>query len=355
MPKEARQLLNTYEAANIALIKPSALGDIIHSLPVLNALRLRFPQAKITWVVNQAYAPLLDGHPDLDEVLPFDRKNGWRAFPLLLCELYRREFDLVIDLQGLLRTGLMTAATCAPRRVGLSSAREGARFFYTDVLTSPERGEVKSLHAVDRCWLVAGALGVGHLEKRFVLPIGDSAKEWALQRLVASPRPWLVVCPGSRWPTKRWPPEHFAELIRRAQAKFGGTAILLGSRDEKSACQAVGRMTAGPMLDLSGETTLPQLAAFLSLADVVLANDSGPLHLAAALGRPVTAPYTCTQVARHGPYEQFQHSVPTTVRCAGSYRKRCGRLECMQELRPDRLWPVLEEALYKWASHCHSA
>jgi ADP-heptose:LPS heptosyltransferase len=361
-------------------------------LPVLHALRFRFPHAKITWVVNQVYAPLLDGHPDLDEVLPFDRKNGWRAFPLLLRELYRRKFDLAIDLQGLLRTGLMTGATRAPRCVGLSCSREGSRFFYTDLLPSPPlrgRGDggegvrevalgrrsppeaggeeekarpysksavvsKESLHAVDRYWVVAEALGVGHLEKSFVLPICNSAKEWTLQRLAAFPRPWLAVCPGSRWPTKRWPPWHFADLICCAQAKFGGTAILLGGQDERPVCQTVAQKSAGLALDLSGETTLPQLAALLSLADVVLANDSGPLHLAAALGRPVVAPYTCTQVARHGPFGQFQHAVPSTVWCAGSYRKRCGRLECMQELLPDRLGPVLEEALFTWASRCHS-
>jgi heptosyltransferase I len=363
--RAARPPLNTYEARNIALIKPSALGDIVHSLPVLHALRIRFPHAKITWVVNQVYALLLEGHPELNEILVFDRENGLRTFPALARELYRRKFDLVIDLQGLLRTGLMTAATRAPRRVGLSSAREGARFFYTDLLpprfvsvsfSGPSAGRsANSLHAVDRYWLVAEALGVGHLEKRFVLPIADAARSWAMESLSNLPRPWLAVSAGSRWPTKRWPPAQFANLVRRAQVKFGGAAILLGSADERSVSNSVSERIGMPLLDLTGETTLPQLVALLSLADAVLANDSGPLHLAAALGRPVVAPYTCTQVALHGPYGQFQHAVPTSVWCAGSYRKRCGRLECMQELTPDRLWPVLEEALFTWASRCHSA
>jgi ADP-heptose:LPS heptosyltransferase len=211
-----------------------------------------------------------------------------------------------------------------------------------------------ALHAVDRYWLIAEALGVGHLEKHFELPVSDSARTWAMECLANTPRPWLAVSAGSRWPTKRWPPGHFAALIQRAQAKFGGTVILLGSRDENTVSQAVAQSIHVPMLDLTGQTTLPQLAALISLADVVLANDSGPLHLASALGRPVVAPYTCTQVALHGPYSQFQHAVPTTVWCAGSYRKRCGRLDCMQELTPDRLWPVLEEALFTWASRCHS-
>jgi len=356
----ARSPLDTFEAGNIALIKPSALGDIVHSLPVLHALRVRFPRTKITWVVNQVYAPLLEGHPDLDQVLPFDRKNGWRSFPLLAHQLYRQKFDFVIDLQGLLRTGLMTAATMARRRIGLSSAREGSRFSYTDVVPcsreSAGTGTTgEPLHAVDRYWLVAEALGVGHLEKRFDLPIPDSDRSWALERLATAPRPWLAVSPCSRWLTKRWPPDHFAQLIRRAQAKFGGTAIFVGSQEEIRVCGAVGERMLGRKIDFSGETTLPQLVALLSLADVVLSNDSGPLHVAAALGRPVVAPYTCTQVARHGPYGQFHHAVATTVWCAGSYRKRCRRLECMQELTSDRLWPVLEEAMFSWTNRCHSA
>src|SRR5213594_2073703 len=125
--------LHRVRAERIALLKPSALGDIIHSLPVLHALRTKYPAAHITWVVNRSYAALLDGHTDLSEILPFDRRGGVVAFLKLTSELFRRRFDLAVDLQGLLRTGLMAAATLAPRRIGLASAREGARLAYTDV------------------------------------------------------------------------------------------------------------------------------------------------------------------------------------------------------------------------------
>src|SRR5947209_12618358 len=130
--------LQDYPARSIALIKPSALGDIIHALPVLTALRRRFPRAHITWIVNRGYEALLLGHPDLDEVLPFDRHASraglWQAsagFAGFLSKIRRKSFDLVVDLQGLLRSGIMTVATGARYRVGMSSAREGARLFYT--------------------------------------------------------------------------------------------------------------------------------------------------------------------------------------------------------------------------------
>ncbi len=161
-----------------------------------------------------------------------------------------------------------------------------------------------------------------------------------------------VVGGGGRLPLA---PEHFAELLRRAQKCFGGTALFVGRADEAPFARTAAAMLSGLTRDLSGLTSLPQLAALLNEADVLLANDSGPLHLAAALGRPVLAPYTCTQVRRHGPFGQMHRGVETTVWCRGSYRRRCNRLDCMSELVPDRLWPILFEILHTWQSRNRSA
>lgn len=339
----------------IALLKPSALGDVVHTLPVVTALRERFPTVHISWVVNRAYESLLRRHPDLDATLPFDRSaaDGVAAAlsALRLARRLRRErFDLVIDLQGLFRTGLMAAATGAARRVGLSTAREGAATFYTDIVEDD-----LSAHAVDRYWRVAVALGAGGGPKRFRIELEPSAVGWTVQRLAAAPRPWLAVGTGARWRTKRWPPKHFASLIRTTQAAFGGTAMFIGTRDDAPLARAVMDRLTGPALDLTGQTTLPQLAAVLAAADVVVANDSGPLHLAAALGRPVVAPYTCTDIARHGPYGGFAGAVATTVPCRASYVRRCGHLSCMSELTPDRLRGPLFEALSRCPSLSRTA
>jgi ADP-heptose:LPS heptosyltransferase len=210
------------------------------------------------------------------------------------------------------------------------------------------------MHAVERTWRAADALGAGG-DKFFRLHLDDMARLWALEQLRDLPRPWLAVGVGARWVTKRWPPEHFATLVRRAQDHFGGTAIFVGAADETPLAEAAARLLTNPSLILAGRTTLPQLAALLSLADVMIANDTGPLHLAAALGRPVVAPYTCTEVKQNGPYGQAGHAVETAVWCQGSYLKRCSRMECMRELTPDRLWPVLFEVLRSWQSRCLSA
>ncbi len=345
----SRPRLSVYPAERIALLKPSALGDIIHSLPVLTALRRRYPHAHITWIVNRTYEPLLRGHRDLDDILPFDRRashHGWRAaarsWLSFLRELRRRRFDLAIDLQGLFRTAVMMAATGAKRRLGLSTAREGATWTYTDVIPV---ADFNAIHAVDRCWRVAEALGVGDAPKEFHIPIAAEARRWAEAATRGYPRPWLMIGPGARWITKRWPPQHFAALARRACDAFGGTVFLVGGEEETAAAAIVRRRLSGPVRDLTGRTTLPRLAALLQRADVMLANDTGPLHLAAALGRPIVAPYTCTSVRLNGPYPSQPGAIETTVRCRGSYLKRCSRLECMAELTPDHLWPLLAEIL----------
>jgi ADP-heptose:LPS heptosyltransferase len=119
--------------------------------------------------------------------------------------------------------------------------------------------------------------------------VNEAALAWVHELLDRLPRPWLAVGAGARWLTKRWPPEHFAELARRAQATFGGTVLLVGAPDEAELAARTESLLAGPTVNFTGRTTLPQLVAILSLADVMVANDTGPLHLAVALGRPVVA------------------------------------------------------------------
>jgi lipopolysaccharide heptosyltransferase I len=352
MPGRSRLPLAQYPAQRVALLKPSSLGDVVHSLPVLTALRHRYPRAHLTWIINRSYAPLVAGHPHLDATLEFDRsaaRSGWRSaartWGRFLRDLRHSAFDLVIDLQGLFRSGLLAALSGAGRRVGLGSAREGAPWFYTDVVPV---ANFQALHAVDRYWLVAEALGVGDLPREFLVPIPAEAQAWAGATLAGFPRPWLMVAAGSRWRTKRWPPEHFAVLLGRAQADFGGTAVFVGSAEDSPLAVAIAGRLEGPAVDLTDRTTLPQLAAVLRAADVMIANDTGPLHLAAALGRPVVAPYTCTRVQLTGPYGGEHGTVETRVWCQGSYLKRCARMDCMDELVPDRLWPRLHEVLLSW-------
>lgn len=340
----------------VAVVKPSALGDIAHAVPVLSALRELFPASHISWVVNRGYVPLLAGHPHLDAVVPFDRGSFARGpvaaanYTLAFANQLRKlRFDLVIDLQGLLRTGLITAATAAPTRIGFANAREGSRLFYTHRVEVPD---AEQIHSVDRYWRVVEALGGGHLKKQFILPV--DAKELAAVdgELSAFPKPWVAVAVGARWLTKRWPVGAFADVCNRLFRETGGTAVLVGASDDTGLSADLSSRLIGPRVDYTGKTGIAKMVAVLKRADVMLSNDTGPLHVAAALGVPCVAPYLCTKPTLHGPYPahgQPVHGVPTGVACAGSYLRQCPNgLACMGELTPDKLWPALSEVLSPW-------
>jgi lipopolysaccharide heptosyltransferase I len=342
----------------LALIKPSALGDVVHTLPVLTALRLLYPHAHITWVVHTAYAPLLEGHPHLDAVLPFDRgifrhkslRTVLRYLADWWAQLRQQRFDWVIDLQGLLRSGLMTWASAAPVRLGLHSAREGSRLAYTHRLFIPHEHR---LHAVDRYWQLIVTLGGADLPLRFVLPVDPQQRQLARQLWSALPRPWIALAPGARWSTKRWPPSAFAQLLHRLQQHTPAGCLILGAAEDTPLAQQIATHLNGPVRSLTGQTSLPLLVALLAECDLFIGNDSGPLHLAAALGKPCLAPFTCTLPTRHGPYTFPQGAVPVALPCAGSYRKECPHLLCHHTLTVDQLWTRLWD-LGLFPRLCHS-
>jgi lipopolysaccharide heptosyltransferase I len=338
--------LRDLRPGRVCLIKPSALGDVVNALPVLSALRGLWPDARISWVVNGSLRGLLDGLPELDEVIPLDRGaarpslRGAAAIVRFLSGLRSRRFDVAIDLQGLLRSGIMAAASGAPVRVGLADAREGGARFYTHRVIPP--GSIDEAHAVDRMLSLAAAFGADVSAPRFVVACDEADRAWARRALADVATPRLVLNLGARWPTKRWPPEHFAEVARRAIAARGAGLVAVGAPEDRPLVEALRALLPGtPLLDLSGRTTLPQLSALAAEADVFLSNDTGPLHLAAAAGARVVGVYTCTSPRLNGPYGPRATAVQTGVWCAASYVKTCRRLECFAELTPDRVWPVV--------------
>jgi len=331
------------EPGRVCIIKPSSLGDVVHALPILAALRTRWPSSHLAWVVDRPYQDLLQGHPDLDELIIRERvRGGIVGAGGLFRRLSRGRFDLTIDLQGLLRSALMTAATHTKIRLGMADAREGARWFYTDLVDAPRRG----LHAVERVQRVARALGADASEPRFHLPIGDGDRRWAREALAGVPSPRIVLNLGARWLTKRWPPEHYAEIGRRAAAEYGAGLIAVGSAVDRPFVDALmHRSEPGSILDLCGRTRLLQLAAIAALSDLMVSNDTGPLHLAAAAGARVVGIYTCTNPRLTGPFGPRVATVQSCVWCAPSFLKRCRRLECMDELTPARVWSVVKAQL----------
>lgn len=346
-------VLAQLEARRICIVKPSALGDVVQALPLLPVLRERFPAARIAWVIDSALAELLEGHPHLHEAIPFQRRGSYRESLRLLSRLRAERFDLVFDLQGLLRTAVMTWATRAPVRVGLETAREGARLACN--CTLPDSSRLVPAHA--RYWRVAEALGLGELRAETVVAMGQEDRVWAARLVRQTGRPVLAVHPGARWATKRYPVEKLAAVVSRAARLYDLAVLILGSPAETKLGQHLQQLLrrflpAMRVCNLTGQTSLKQLAALLAEASLVISNDSGPMHLAAGLGTPVVGLFTCTSPVLSGPPGSQHELVSTRLPCAASYSKRCpyaGRahMACMEELHVERVWEATVRAVEK--------
>ncbi len=350
--------LTTHEFERILLIKPSALGDIIHALPVLHGLRTRYPQAHISWLVNEAYVPLLNRHPELDAVIPFDRQafrtlrtipgGVWRM-PGWIRRLRDGRFDLALDLQGLFRSGLMALASGARTRLGFRPAREGAGLFYTHRIDAPDDGR----HAVDRNYRTAAVLGFADVPIEFCLPVDADAR----QRVVDvghgmgfdAAAPYVLVSPSSRWETKNWLPERFAATIDRIVDTAHLPVILCGSALERQLCSDIALACHTQPVNLAGRTDLPALVALIDGATAVLCNDSATSHLAMALGRPQVTLFGPTDPARTGPYGRDDSVLQAKVACSPCFLRRlrdCPHgLECMKRLEVDQVSAGISAAI----------
>lgn len=332
------------DAQRICIIKPSALGDVVQALPILGPLRARFPKARISWVINNNLASLIDGHEGLDELIPFRRQGGLSGWWDLLRTLRGRRFDVAIDLQGLLRTGLMMVATKAPIRIGLQTAREGSYRTCTEIVD----GTGRDVPARLRYWRFAEAFGAENSVASANVPITAADRAFVVAKLKNLPRPLLAVAPGARWRTKRWPVTKFVALAARAHRHFNAATVIVGAPDEQVLCKEVeqqlrGLMPGAAMINLAGATTLRQLGAVLETCDWAATNDSGPMHLADAVGTPVLGLFTCTSPWLSGPPLDRHELLSTRLSCAGGYHKKCPmsgvkHQACLSELDVDRAW-----------------
>jgi ADP-heptose:LPS heptosyltransferase len=210
-----------------------------------------------------------------------------------------------------------------------------------------------------RYWRVAEALGLSDPLRRALVPVTEADRAWARHALNGLPRPILAVHAGAGWPTKRWPAEKFAAVA----ARFPGAFVTIGSADERALAERVIASSGGAPARarcLAGATTTRRLAALLEAVDLVLSNDSGPMHLAAAMGTPVIGVFTCTSPYLSGPAGDHHELVATAVGCAASYCKRCpnwGRrqLMCLDELPVERVWNAVERSLAEIPAIARSA
>jgi lipopolysaccharide heptosyltransferase I len=303
-------------AERILIIRPSALGDVARSVPVLVSLRRALPQARIDWLVQDSFAPVIASHPALTNVVEFPRKRFGRwartlNVPALLRysrPLREAKYDLVLDCQGLARSAILGWCTRSRRRVGHKQARELAPFLYTQRVDSPiER------HTVDRMLDLVESLGIpaDRTQAGLRLYAPESAQSWWAadpvggQTLATSGKPgrYVVLAPTSRWISKQWPADRFA-LLAETLAARGLNVVLVGGSNERDQIEPLLALaTRNPrVIDRVGQTDIPKLMAILQRAALVVANDSAALHIAVGFARPVVALYGPTRVHRVGPY-----------------------------------------------------
>jgi heptosyltransferase-1 len=323
----------------ILVVKPSSLGDVVHSLPFLNAIKTRFPAASVHWVIAKGLEGIFEGHPMIDKLWVIN-KDDWKKIGNLkvtvkeLKELFKNlkkeRYDIVFDLQGLLRSGVITSATGAPVRIGFKEAREGSRFFYT---CKVEGG--KNIHAVDRYLKMAQFVGCDISDIVFPLPSGLRTSSFI--NASCSSGEYAVIVPGARWKTKKWPVEKFGKLSSRLPLK----TVIVGGRNDKDIADEIVSLSNGRATSLAGKTDLRELIEVMKHASFVVSNDSGPMHIAAALGIPVFAIFGPTDPEKTGPYGKGHTVIRENVPCVPCFRRTCEDLKCMNSLSVEKVYRVI--------------
>jgi heptosyltransferase I len=350
----------------ILLIKPSAVGDVVHTLPVLVKLRARYPEARIDWLITPENVDLVRHHPDLSNAVLFPRQEysqfgqSWSATlgPFRLLSTIRRgRYDLVIDLHGQFRSAMFTLASGAPVRIGFdrprgrtevvrtkrppgvpgqhgwTGAREGSWIAYTDRIPIP----TLDVHAVDRYLWLTPMLGLDDRPPDFGIHLPLQATttiEELLRCHGLGGKPLAVLVPGTIWETKHWHVEGFAQ-VGRYLLESGLAVVLAGTSRDRPRSQAITAACPGAH-NLSGRTTLAGLVSLIRHAAICVTNDSGSMHLAVAVGSPVVSVFGPTNPFRIGPYGRPHAVVRADVTCAPCYLRRlrdCPRNHrCMQEV-----------------------
>jgi heptosyltransferase-1 len=341
--------LRTRSFERILLIKPSAFGDVLHTIPVLVKLRQRYPAARIDWLITPENADLVRHHPGLSNVVPFDRKllarfgRSWSAATALgklLANLWKPRYDLVIDLHGQFRSALLTLATRARVRIGFdrpsrqtwapgrpveayrhgwTGTREGAWLVYSHRIPVP----TLEAHAVDRYLWLGPLLGLQDGPPDFTIhlhPDDEARANRILEAAHLDGRPFATLFPGTVWPTKHWQAEGFAAVSRHL-LDTGRAVLVCGGPGDREPCRQVVQACPGAV-DLCGKTSIAEIVSIVRRAVVCVTNDSGPMHLAVSVDRPVVSIFGPTDALWIGPYGRPNSVVRAGLDCSPCYLRQ---------------------------------
>jgi len=289
---------------SICLLRLSALGDATHVVPMVHSIRRAWPQVPITWILGKGEAKLLEGLEGV-ELLVFDKSAGWAGVRELRRQIGGRRFEVLLQMQLALRANLLSTLLPAERRIGYDRRRskEGHSLFIN------ERIGPGGHHVLDAFAQFLVPLGLQQGRVEWNLPVPQAARDWAQQKLPGQQRT-LLVSPCSSHSLRNWNVRRYAAVADHA-AERGWRVVLSGGRSglERRTADAIAEAMQHPVLDLVGKDTLKQALALLERADLVLSPDSGPVHMANAMGTKVLGLYACTDRERCGPYSDLRWSV----------------------------------------------
>jgi heptosyltransferase-1 len=336
----------------ILIVKLSAIGDVIHALPVAQALKTGFPDCRISWVVEKPALELVKANAYIDEAIVFDKGqcktwSGIRRYaPGFISELRSRTFDLSLDLQGLFKSAAIASLSGAAERLVYCNARELSNWMGKRVC-GPNQGG----HIVEQYLDVVRALGVncGSADFGLIIPDEAAVEAQALAKFAGldMTQDYVLLAPGANWPNKRWQPEHFAAV---ADKLFDRKVIpvLIGGPGDDYFARDILKASLIPPIDLTGKTTLLQLAYLIRQAKLIIGGDTGPVHLAAALNTPILMLMGPTDPNRNGPYGNGNAVLTVPYECAGCWKRECryGK-ECLAVISPAAVWQEAAKLLQK--------
>jgi len=332
--------------ARVLIVLHGAIGDVTRALPLLCRLKRAWTTTAFSWAVEPAAEPLVRGHRDLERVVVFERRAGLRAFLPFLRQVRGLRPELTLDLQRHFKSGIVSLASGAPRRIGFHrrNSREGNHLFQTEVLAPMEHFSSK----LQQFQAFADHLGVAPAPIEFGLQLGPE-EEAEVDRLLAGvPVPFAALPVGSTSESRLWFPERTAR-VAEALVERGLACVLVGAPGEERWAEPIARASRVPLGDLTGRTSLRQLLGVLARARLAIGPDSGPMHIAAAVGTPVISLWGATSAARSAPWGSEHLAIEGQAPCMPCYRKTCdiGRV-CMQhiteEMVMERVGFVLGEA-----------
>jgi len=323
------------------IVRLGALGDVVHAIPAAAAIKAAHPDARIDWLVDPRYVSLLRMVRGLNDIVPLDTRRGLRHVVSTLGALRRTRYDAALDLQGLIKSGVLARLAGARLTVGFSPAhlREPiARLCYSRM---PDPGT--AVHVIEKNLALLDAIGVAGVHDRrvpFPLDVPATAASAALVAQYGAGR-YLVINPGAAWPNKRWPAERFGAVAAAIQARVGMPSVVLWGPDEEGVAARVVRASGGAAV-VAPPTSIVDVCAVARSAAAMLSGDTGPLHLAAAVGTPVVALFGPTRAERNGPWNPLDRVVARTARCECLYERTCRRVArtppgvpCLDEISVD--------------------